>query len=513
MGNRRGVANSLGSLGNAYYRLGDYKKAIDYHQQHLAISKEIGNRQGVANSLGNLGNAYHSLGNYKKAIDYHQQYLAISKEIGNRRGVAVSLNNLGLALQKSGKLVAAENHLRQAITTYEDIRKLLLNKDTWKVSIFEQQARTYRLLQQVLIARKQPQQALVISEQGRTRALVEILYRTRHNKPKQELIPPTLTLTQIQQVANKEKATLVEYFVTLNEIYIWVISPQGKIKFRSVSLPKDISIQQLVKITREKQLNVRGRNSNNPPGKKDSSTNRLKQLHQLLIKPIADLLPKDEQQKVIFIPHQELFLVPFVALQDEKDKYLIEKHTILTAPSIQALSLNPQNKQTAPILPRGKDVLIVGNPTMPKTKVGKKLEPLKQLDGAEEEAKIIAKMLGTKAIIGSQATEPAIVKKMSSAKLIHFATHGLLDGINAIGSPGAITFTPFGKDDGFLTTSEIMEKFGLSSEQKLQADLVVLSACDTGRGDIRGEGVIGLSRAFMASGVPTLVVSLWKVSL
>ncbi|WP_200817753.1 CHAT domain-containing protein [Calothrix rhizosoleniae] len=448
---------------------------------------------------------------YKKAIDYLKQQLAISKEIGNRRGVAVSLNNLGLALQKSGQLVAAENHLRRAIATWEDIRKLLLTKDTWKVSIFEEQARTYRILQQVLIARKQPQQALVISEQGRTRALVEILYRTRHNKPKQELIPPPLTLTQIQQVANKKKATLVEYFVTTDELYIWVISPQGKVQFRSIKLPKDISIQQLVKITREKQLNVRGRNSNNPPGKKDSSTNRLKQLHQLLIKPIADLLPKNEQQKVIFIPHQELFLVPFVALQDEKDKYLIEKHTILTAPSIQALGLNQQDKQTAPILPRGKDVLIVGNPTMPKKKVGKELEPLKQLEGAEEEAKIIAKMLGTKPIIGSQATESTIVEKMSSAKLIHFATHGLLDGINAIGSPGAITFTPFGKDDGFLTTSEIMEKFGLPSGQKLQADLVVLSACDTGRGDIRGEGVIGLSRAFMASGVPTLVVSLWKV--
>jgi len=144
-------------------------------------------------------------------------------------------------------------------------------------------------------------------------------------------------------------------------------------------------------------------------------------------------------------------------------------------------------------------------------KVGKELKPLKQLDGAEREAKIIAEKLNAQPMIGSQATESAIVKKMPSAKLIHFATHGLLDRINAIGSPGAIAFTPDGKNDGFLTISEIMEKFGLSGIQKLQADLVVLSACDTGRGDITGKGVIGLSRAFMASGVPTLVVSLWKV--
>ncbi|MEL6134703.1 MAG: CHAT domain-containing protein, partial [Bacteroidota bacterium] len=106
----------------------------------------------------------------------------------------------------------------------------------------------------------------------------------------------------------------------------------------------------------------------------------------------------------------------------------------------------------------------------------------------EEEAKNIAKMLNTKAIIGDQATESAIVEKMASAKLIHLATHGLLDGTNAIGSPGVIALARDAHNDGFLTTSEIMESFGLPGKQKLQADLVVLSACDTGRGDIRAEG-------------------------
>ncbi len=509
MGNRLGVAKSLGNLGLTYHILGDYRKAIDYHQQTLAISKEIGNRLGVAKSLGNLGLAYSKLGDHHKAIDYHQQSLAIDKEMGNRLDIANSLSNLGNTFRKSEQLAAAEKHLRQAIKIWEDIRKLLLTKDSWKVSIFEGQARTYRLLQQVLIARKQPQQALVIAEQGRTRALIEILHRKIIKKPNLPLIPPPPTLDQIKQVAQKQNATFVEYSVTPGEIYIWVIPPQGEIQFRPVPL-NGISLQKLVKITREKQLNVRGDDNNNPPSE-SSPTNHLKQLHKILIEPIAEFLPKDEQQKIIFIPHQELFLVPFVALQDEKNKYLIEKHTILTAPSIQALSLNQPEKQTTPILPRGKDVLIVGNPTMPKTKVGKEKETLKQLEGAEEEAKIIAEKLETKAIIGSQATEAAIVKKMSSAKLIHFATHGLLDGINAIDSPGAIAFTPDAKNDGFLTTSEIMDKFGLPGKQKLQADLVVLSACDTGTGDIRGEGVIGLSRAFMASGVTNLVVSLWKV--
>uniref|UniRef100_UPI0026095C1C CHAT domain-containing protein n=1 Tax=Mastigocoleus sp. MO_188.B34 TaxID=3036635 RepID=UPI0026095C1C len=470
----------------------------------------------------NLGNTYYRLGDYPKAIQYHHQSLAISKKIGNPLGQANSLNNLGFAHKQLKQYETAEKNFRQAILIWEDIRSYLRHKDdNFKISIFEEQARTYRLLQEVLVAQKQPQQALVISEQGRNRALVEILWRRINQKPEGKLIPPAPNLAQIQQVARKQNATLVEYSIVFDhQLYIWVVPPHGEIQFRPVPLPKDISLQELVKITRENQLDIRGRGNDHSPTKQnhsqDNSTNRLKQLHQILIKPIADLLPQDEEQRVIFIPHQELFLVPFVALQDEKGKYLIEKHTILTAPSIQALSLTEpkqqaQQKQNTPTLPRGKEALIVGNPTMPKGGVGKELQPLPQLPGAEKEANNIARKLSTKALIGDQATESTIVQKMASAKLIHLATHGLFDGTNAIGSPGAIALTPSGKDDGFLTTVEIMERFGLPNQQKLQAELVVLSACDTGRGDIKGEGVVGLSRAFMASGVPTLVVSLWKV--
>ena len=513
IGNRQGLSGSLANLGLVYNKLGDYHKAIDYYQQALVISKEIGYSQGVANSVGNLGLAYSNLGNYRKAIDYHQQSLKIKKATENPEGVGISLANLGLAYHKLGEYKNAKENLYQAIAIWEDIRKLLLDKDNWKVSIFEEQARTYLRLQQVLVAQKQPLQALEISERGRTRALVEILFRRINNKSSEELIPPTLNLAEIQQIAQQQNATLVEYSVTPDEIYIWVIPPQGKIQFRAVTFPKDTSLSELVKVSRE-SIGVRGRNSNNYSTKENNPI-RLKQLHQLLIKPIESFLPKDEQQRVIFIPHQELFLVPFVALQDEENKYLIEKHTILTAPSIQALSLTQKNqlaaKPNTSIIPSSDSVLIVGNPTMPKEGIGKDLKPLEQLEGAEDEAKKIAQMLNAKAIIGSQATESTIVQKMASAKLIHLATHGLLDDINAIGSPGAIALTPDSKNDGFLTTGEIMERFGLSGKQKLQADLIVLSACDTGRGDIRGEGVIGLSRALMASGVPTLVVSLWKV--
>ncbi|NEP15275.1 MAG: CHAT domain-containing protein, partial [Symploca sp. SIO2C1] len=270
-------------------------------------------------------------------------------------------------------------------------------------------------------------------------------------------------------------------------------------------------LQELVKVSRE-QIGVRSRSSSNSTSQGTISTTHLQQLYQLLIEPIAEFLPQNEEERIIFIPHKELFLVPFPALLDANEIYLIEKHTILTAPSIQALSLTSKQKRgVSSNLPRGEEVLVVGNPLLPKQRIGENSETLKSLPGAEQEAINIAAMLNTTPLIGAQATEPAIVQKMTNAKVIHLATHGLLDDINSVGSPGAIVLASSGNDDGFLTSGEIMEKFGQASATPLQAELVVLSACDTGSGDIKGEGVIGLSRSLIAAGIPTIVVSLWKV--
>jgi tetratricopeptide (TPR) repeat protein len=93
----QGQAASLGNLGNAYNGLGQYQRAIDFHQQSLEIDREIGDRGGEANSLGSLGNAYQSLGQYQRAIDFHQQSLEIAREIGDRGGEANSLGSLGVA--------------------------------------------------------------------------------------------------------------------------------------------------------------------------------------------------------------------------------------------------------------------------------------------------------------------------------------------------------------------------------------------------------------------------------
>ncbi|MEP0787052.1 CHAT domain-containing protein [Trichocoleus sp. DQ-A1] len=137
-------------------------------------------------------------------------------------------------------------------------------------------------------------------------------------------------------------------------------------------------------------------------------------------------------------------------------------------------------------------------------KRGESPQKLSTLPGAEREALAIATLLNTKALIGNSANESAVVQQMSKAKMIHLATHGLLDDFQRSGVPGAIALAPSGQEDGLLTASEILNL-------KLNAELVVLSACDTGRGKLTGDGVIGLSRSLITAGVPSVIVTLWAI--
>ena len=142
----------------------------------------------------------------------------------------------------------------------------------------------------------------------------------------------------------------------------------------------------------------------------------------------------------------------------------------------------------------------------------KSLEPVQliPLDGAETEAKAIAEFFNTDAMIGSEATKSAVLEQIANARVVHLATHGLLDDFG-LAVPGAIALAPdpnfkpeIGEFNGLLTAGEIFDL-------DLSAELVVLRACNTGRGQIRGEGVIGLSRSLIQAGVPSVLVSLWQV--
>jgi len=237
----------------------------------------------------------------------------------------------------------------------------------------------------------------------------------------------------------------------------------------------------------------------------------LAEAYNILIAPIADLLPPDPDDLVIIVPHRSLFLVPFAALPTPTGDRLIQHHTLSLAPSLQALSLS----QPTPHPFNPQQALIVGNPTMPSLPPALGAAPLtlQPLPGAETEAQTIGQLLGVRPLLGEEATEAAVLDRLPQASLVHLATHGLLDELEALdlAVPGAIALAPnvpyqgdLARPDGLLTASEILDL-------RLQADLVVLSACNTGRGTLTEDGVIGLSRSLLAAGTPSVLVSLWAV--
>ena len=534
IGNKYGVATTLNNIGGVYSYLEEYPKALDYFQQALAIDKQIGNKAGFAISLNNICRVLNNFVEYSISLDYYHQSLAIKKQIGDKAGVGNTLNNIGVLYNQIGKYSDAEKTLFAAIEILESLRKKLT--DNQKISIFDTQIDTYRGLQQTLIAQNKTTTALEISERSKAKALVELL-SSKFNPNKQINIKPP-QIEQIKQIAQKQKATFVEYSVIdESQLYIWVIKPTGEVAFKQVDIKSlDTPLAKLVTKSRE-SIGARGRSlfsietTDEVKQNQNSQKQNLQQLHKLLIQPIASHLPTNPDERVIFIPHESLFLVPFPALLDANGKYLIEKHTIMTAPAIQVLKLtNNQGKLNLSSL-QPKDLLVAGNPTMPI--VGIPPTQLSKLPGAEKEAKAIAKLFNTTPLIGNQATKSAVVQKISSARVIHLATHGLLDGKD-FGelTPGAIalapnTPTPLSSPlskEGKIPLSSPLDKGGkrgvvneglLKSteiiDMKLNADLVVLSACDTGRGEIKGDGVIGLSRSLITAGASSVIVSLWKI--
>jgi CHAT domain-containing protein len=312
-------------------------------------------------------------------------------------------------------------------------------------------------------------------------------------------------------------------------------------KIEIASQTSSIKNQFLFKnFTKETFIAVRGKPTRNLPSNLNQENCQddnecLQILYQILIKPIEELLPNNPEKHIIFFPDKDLYRVPFAALKSTDGRYLIEKHTIRIFPSIQSLDI--LRKKVQERFQTGNKVVVVGNPVIPKIKLinSNIAEEYDNLPYAEQEAKAIGELLGTKPLIGQQATEKNILNQISQAKIIHFATHAILDvrvnrpkvpsrlnrhkvifgGLDGYRSSlveseykkgvNVIALTPSAKDDGLLDEVEIYNL------KNLNAELVVLSACNTGIGDITTDGVIGLARPFIANGVPSVVVSLWSV--
>lgn len=518
----------LVNLGANYTKIDQYDQAFDYYKKALKIAfsqKSIFLKklallyQGIAHS--------ELTGHEEKALTDFDQVLSQIEEIGVPEIKTVAMYHKALTMFRLGKSEEAIELLRDSILILEKLRSST-SKDAEKISIFENQAQAYQLLQQALVKQKQVEEALEISERSRARAFVELIMKglvplpqpqtDRFGDPVPNLTNAqldssgiqSLSLKDIINIANERQATLIEYSLAeKSAIYIWVILPNGEIHFCQKKIVSEDGSNSLHSIAANlpflMEKAVQNRAFNRKVSKlseaellelgqetldqanelKDTIENILKQLYQWLIDPIADKLPTDPEQQVVFIPEGALFSIPFCALQDIDGKYLIQKYSILTAPSIQALSLVSQDAGITEI----KEALVVGNPT-------------EDLSFAKEEAEMVAAQFNVEALLGPSATKAAVISQMSKADLMHFATHGQIDLETGLQSAIVLTSPNGGKD--FLTAAEIYE-------MRLRAKLVVLSCCNTGQGRITSDGVIGLSRCFMKAGVRNLLLTQWSI--
>jgi CHAT domain-containing protein/Tfp pilus assembly protein PilF len=488
----------LSDLANIYQDKGDKNKALSLLDMALGLINNETDASKV-NILNNFGKFYLQNEQYDKALEYYRQANNLANNINYTFGIGKSSIGMGETFLFQGDLEKAIASLETGIQSLESLRPGLT--DEQKVAIFDTQAYAYELYQKALVEAGDYEKALIVSERGRSRAFIQQLAKRITPEQDSESIQPP-TIAEIETIAKTTQATLVEYSIIHDrrgqelELFFWVVKPTGEISFRRLSLENNPeneqknSLRTIYRNINSLATSIRG----NIVDRLESGSNMNRPTrfaYAILIEPIADLLPTNPDDRLIFIPQSSLFLVPFPALQDSNDKYLIEKHTISIAPSIQILSLT-QPKNTAN---NASNSLIIGNPyPFP--------ENLDPLPGAETEAKEIATILQTKPLIGTEATKSAVIDQIERASLIHFATHGFFDDRHGLQS--SLAFSTADKEDGLLTADDILNL-------KLQADLAVLSACDTGKGQITGDGVIGFSRSFVAAGVPTVIVSLWSI--
>lgn len=495
---------------------------------------------------------------WSEAIAAHAQALALAQRIGDRHAEARALSNWGDATAQAGDRDRAVTLLEQAIERWSDLHEQLdsasslnqtadlLSLDTDHIALFETQETTYSTLQQVLVDQGNIGQALEVAEQSRAQALRRLLVRNQLST--RDLPPePTQTLADFRAIAHAEQATLVFYSM-MDEVtdtdgirerqpkslQIWVISPQGEVNFRQAPIAPNANPQQLITTFQTFVLGGRDATAAAEPGiiqleapsfslgmaaeplLQDLDSHRhsqrdlnpfLRQLYDIAIAPIADLLPATEGDRLILMPHQSLFWFPFAALQSPTGDYLIEDYAISLAPSLATLALAQDRAATLAQQPRPwyDRPLIVGNPTMPS--LPGNADPLDPLPHAEREAQQIAQLLQAQPLLGSQATKAALFEQWQPASLIHLATHGYLDSEHGLDS--AIALTPTPTDSGWLLAKDLIARTG--RDRLLNAHLAVLSACNTGRGRLTADGVVGLSRSFLAAGVPSVLVSQWSV--
>jgi len=568
VGRRADQATVFARMGALEDRLGQRAEALLHFERAQSLSHEIGDRR--IEAIARLGLARLALegGNLPETFRMAEEALQLTETGGFRpeqEGVLVCLARAELA---SGHLDNARRRMEVALEIAESIRASIAGAD-FRRSYFAGVRNRYDLLIDILMRQQLPAEAFAVSERARSRSLLELLSETRSgiengvdpqllrrekqlraalrvkiSAPEAQvrglvldyrevtneirsqspryaalIAPEPLSLADVQSGLLDDETVLLEYALGEEHSYVWAVTKSSVSAHR---LPSRAIVEAAA---RAAYLEMSAR----------QGTGQVQILSRMLLGPVEKQLG---HKRLAVVSEGSLQYIPFAALLTAGGEPLVTGHEIVSLPSASTLGVLRQQVSSRP-MPKG-SVAVFGDPVFTRddprvnepASVSKHSRPeeslvalrsvelrsaqdagLKQFDrlpSTRSEAEAIAGFAGKsgRSFLDFDATrEAAISPDTENYRILHFATHGLLD--NRHPELSGLVFSLVDRQghpkNGFLQAFEIYNL-------RLSAELVVLSACQTAIGsDIRGEGLLGLSRGFMYAGAPRVVASLWKV--
>jgi len=532
---RRWAAASFLWTGRAELALGHPDEADAAFGRGLAYARLTGLRQAEIALLSGQGRLALARQDWPRALDIYGKCITLSQQIQDTGGLGGLYQGQSRALVGLGRIEEAFAAAREAVHHVEEIRADL-GDASLRSGFFEDKQAIYRHAVYLALRAQHPDEAFALAEQsrsrtfldllgsqttlskGRTRALVdeEVRLRSRLAEARAEaedaagsdgsdqarrraealdrdyrafldrvrkesleqaslMAVEPVTLAEIQRLL-PEGTTLLEYEAGEGGVVVWIVDRE---RFKVVRLPGDR--QSLVDQVRRFRAAITGQ------APLADVQAQAQALYQRLLGPARDGIRSD---RVVIVPHAVLHYLPFAALRSPAGRWLVEDFILSTLPSASVLRYLVDKGAGAP-----DRALVVGNPDL-----GSALA----LPWAEREARLVGRQEHEATVLlRDEATEARVKALVGTVGLVHLATHGQLREDDALSS--AVLLVPGAGEDGRL---EVREVFGLD----LHARLVVLSACETGLGNLsRGDELVGLQRAFLYAGTPAVVTTLWKV--
>jgi CHAT domain-containing protein len=392
------------------------------------------------------------------------------------------------AYRRTGQMDLAEADLRSGLEAYESLGSGLEDEEI-RLAFVERAAEIFdEMIAFQITERRRPDVAFAYADRSRTKVLPEAAVKAGVKSDELRVLlarePQPLPLAEIRRSLSPA-SVLVQYSVLPDRLMTWVVRRNG---FWSFEIP-------VSRGTLQKRIEQARDFTASEAAWKDSSAS----LYATLIRPWQALVRPEDL--VIFVPDKDLNQVSFSCLWNPMaGRYLVEDHRITVAPSASIYS-QPSKKENITFNEVRNGALVIGDPAFDR----ESFPELVQLPDALQEAKRIEDLYpGSILLTGPQADKRAFFRDFGKYPLVHFAVHAILNERNPLLS--LLALAPGGTDSGALYAREI---YSLDAKR---TRLVVLAGCGTAGGYVPdNEGVTNLARSFLATGVPSVVASLWSI--